>query len=117
MYQYMKHDNDHVDVDKADLRRKNSSPSILIGTARRFSQQRLDKITPGPTYDPVPKPQHIVAPKYSMASRNAVKGHDPLVPSGSTTTLVGPGAYFQKVKKSHSTSSLSRIPYDSKIKK
>ncbi len=52
-----------------------------------------------------------------MVSRNAVKGHDPLVPSGSTTTLVGPGAYFQKVKKSHSTSTLSRIPYDSKIKK
>ena len=31
----MKHDNDHIDVDKADLIRKNSSPSILIGTARR----------------------------------------------------------------------------------
>lgn len=52
-----------------------------------------------------------------MTSRKSVKGQDPLVPTCSTTTLVGPGSYFQKVKKSHSTSSLSRIPYDSKIKK
>jgi hypothetical protein len=31
----MKHDNDEIDVEKADLKRKNSSPNILIGTARR----------------------------------------------------------------------------------
>jgi hypothetical protein len=30
----MKHEDD-LDVDKADLKRKNSSPSILIGTSRR----------------------------------------------------------------------------------
>lgn len=52
-----------------------------------------------------------------MTSRKMQKDQDPMAPRGSTTTLVGPGAYFQKVKKSHSTSSLSRIPYDSKIPK
>ncbi len=30
----MKHEDD-LDVNKADLKRKNSSPSILIGTSRR----------------------------------------------------------------------------------
>jgi hypothetical protein len=30
----MKHEDD-LDIDKADLKRKNSSPSILIGTSRR----------------------------------------------------------------------------------
>lgn len=33
-----------------------------------------------------------------------------------TTNLVGPSSYFQKGGKSHSTSSLSRVPYDSKIR-
>jgi hypothetical protein len=77
----------------------------------------LDKITPGPTYDPVNKPELQNAPKYSMTSRKVVKGQDPIVPPTSTTTLVGPGSYFQKVKRSNSTSSISRIPYDSKINK
>ena len=31
----MRHENNHIDVDRADLTRKKSSPSILIGTARR----------------------------------------------------------------------------------
>jgi hypothetical protein len=52
-----------------------------------------------------------------MSSRKAAKGQDPLVPPTSTTPLVGPGAYFQKVNRSNSTSSISRIPYDSKISK
>lgn len=50
-----------------------------------------------------------------MTSRKAPKGQDPIIPQTATTTLVGPGSYFQKVKKSHSTSSLSRVPYDSTI--
>ena len=50
-----------------------------------------------------------------MTSRKITKDQDPMAPKGSTTTLVGPGSYFQKVKKSHSTSSLSRVPYDSTI--
>ena len=33
-----------------------------------------------------------------------------------TNNLIGPGTYFQRGGKSHSTSSLSRVPYDSKIK-
>jgi hypothetical protein len=33
-----------------------------------------------------------------------------------TTNLVGPPTYFQRGGKSHSTSSLSRVPYDSKLK-
>lgn len=52
-----------------------------------------------------------------MTSRKVPKGQDPMIPSTATTTLVGPGAYFQKVKRSNSTSSISRIPYDSKISK
>lgn len=75
----------------------------------------MDKIVPGPTYDPIGKPEFPNAPKYTMTSRKFSKGKDPIVPPTSTTTLVGPGSYFQKVKKSHSTSSLSRVPYDSKI--
>lgn len=75
----------------------------------------MDKITPGPTYDPVQKLELPHAPKYTMTSRKAPKGQDPIIPQTSTTTLVGPGSYFQKVKRSNSTSSLSRVPYDSKI--
>jgi hypothetical protein len=52
-----------------------------------------------------------------MASKKAPKGQDPIIPPTATTTLVGPGSYFQKVKRSNSTSSISRIPYDSKISK
>ena len=33
-YEHMKH-HDDLDVDRADLKRKNSSPNILIGSARR----------------------------------------------------------------------------------
>lgn len=33
-YEYMKNQDD-LDLDKADLKRKHSSPSILIGTSRR----------------------------------------------------------------------------------
>jgi hypothetical protein len=57
------------------------------------------------------------APKYTMVSRKASKGKDPLLLPTSTTTLVGPGSYFQKTSRSHSTSSLSRVPYDSTKKK
>ncbi len=74
-------------------------------------------MTPGPTYNPVNKPELENAPKYTMTSRKISKGQDPIVPPTSTTTLVGPGSYFQKVKRSNSTSSISRIPYDSKISK
>lgn len=42
-----------------------------------------------------------------------MKGVDPLVPTASTTALVGPSSYFQKSK---STTSFNRIPYDSKIR-
>ncbi len=31
----MNHDNDNIDIDKADLKRKNSSPNIMIGNSRR----------------------------------------------------------------------------------
>jgi hypothetical protein len=51
-----------------------------------------------------------------MTSRKSSKGKDPILLPTSTTALVGPGTYFQKVR-SNSTSSLSRIPYDSNIKK
>ncbi len=34
----MTNNNDHiVDINQADIKRKNSSPSILIGTARRVN--------------------------------------------------------------------------------
>ena len=34
----MKNNNDHiVDINQADIKRKNSSPNILIGTARRVN--------------------------------------------------------------------------------
>ena len=52
-----------------------------------------------------------------MTARKLSKGQDPMILPTSTTNLVGPGTYFQKVGRSHSTSSLSRIPYDSTIKK
>jgi len=74
-------------------------------------------VTPGPTYNPVDKPELKNAPKYTIASKKAPKGQDPIMAPTSTTTLVGPGSYFQKVKRSNSTSCLSRVPYDSKISK
>lgn len=39
-----------------------------------------------------------------------------MVPTSSTTNLVGPGTYFKKGK-SQSTGDLHRVPLDSKIKK
>lgn len=35
VYEYMKHENDEIEIDEADLKRKHSSPNILIGSARR----------------------------------------------------------------------------------
>lgn len=69
------------------------------------------------------KPDAEEAPKYTLGARRAEKGKDPLNPPSKyllivvgTTNLVGPSSYFQKGGKSHSTSSLSRVPYDSKLK-
>jgi len=63
------------------------------------------------------------APAYSMRARTVFPGKDPLTPASTlihkivgTTNLVGPSTYFQRGGKSHSTSSLSRVPYDSKLK-
>ena len=58
-----------------------------------------------------------------MRTRTVFPGKDPLTPACKyqlnlvgTTNLVGPNTYFQRGGKSHSTSSLSRVPYDSKLK-
>lgn len=57
-----------------------------------------------------------MAPKYTLGTRRSLKGQDPLVPTSSTTNLVGPGTYFKKGR-SQSTGDLHRVPLDSKIKK
>ena len=82
----------------------------------KFPKERPDKITPGPSYNPVLKPEVAKAPSYTLGSRRLLKGQDPLVPSGSTTNLVAPGSYFKK-NRSQSTGQLNRIPLDSRTKK
>lgn len=59
----MKIKNDDLNINNADLKRKNSAPSCRIGSEKRvfffliqFNSERKDKITPGPTYDPIIKP-------------------------------------------------------------
>lgn len=44
--------NDGLELNLADLKRRNSTPCIRIGADVRFREERKDKITPGPTYDP-----------------------------------------------------------------
>jgi len=56
------------------------------------------------------------APAFTLGSRRSIKGQDPLVPTTSTTNLVGPNTYFQKGR-SQSTGELNRIPLDSKLKR
>ena len=115
--------NDDLDINQADLHRRNSNPNCRIGTDARVLDQfyiqfhdiRKDKITPGPTYDPTIKPEIPNAPKYTMGARRPVKVKDPLLPTGGTTELVGPNSYFQKGKRSNSMG-LLRVPSDSKIK-
>ena len=82
----------------------------------QFPKDRPDKITPGPTYDPLFRPEVPAAPRFTLGARRSLKGQDPLVPPTSTTNLVGPSTYFQKVR-SQSTGDLHRVPLDSKIKK
>ena len=82
----------------------------------QFPKDRPDKITPGPTYDPLLRPEVPAAPKFTLGARRSLKGQDPLVPPTSTTNLVGPSTYFQKVR-SQSTGDLHRVPLDSNIKK
>lgn len=82
----------------------------------QFPKERADKITPGPTYDPVLRPEVPAAPQYTLGTRRSLKGQDPLVPPTSTTNLVGPSTYFQKGR-SQSTGDLHRVPLDSRIKK
>ena len=47
----------------------------------QFHDERPDKITPGPTYDPKLKANAQEAPHYTLGARRAVKGQDPLVPN------------------------------------
>lgn len=82
----------------------------------QFPEERKDKIYPGPTYNPSFRPDIQNAPKFTMGTRRSIKGQDPLVPTTSTTNLVGPGSYFKKGK-SQSTGDLNRIPLDSRLKK
>ena len=82
----------------------------------QFPKERADKVTPGPTYDAVHRPDDPSAPKFTLGARRALKGQDPIVPTTSTTPLVGPSSYFQK-NRSQSTGDLHRIPLDSKIKR
>lgn len=83
---------------------------------KQFPKERSDKITPGPTYDPVIRSEVPNAPKFTLGSRRTLKGQDPIIPPTSTTHLVGPGTYFQKGR-SQSTGDLNRIPLHSQIKK
>lgn len=71
------------------MKRRNSSPCIRIGTDNRvdvfiiqFPEQRLDKIGPGPTYDPKLRPDEPEAPKYTLGARRVFPGKDPLNPVG-----------------------------------
>lgn len=50
-------------------------------------------MTPGPEYDPAIKPEVQTAPQYSLYSRRAVKGFDPLILLNSTSEIVGPASY------------------------
>ena len=84
--------------------------------SKQFPKERSDKITPGPTYDPVIRPEVPNAPKFTLGSRRTLKNQDPIIPPTSTTNLVGPSTYFQKGR-SQSTGDLNRIPLHSQIKK
>lgn len=81
VYNYMHSKNDGLELNDADLRRRNSTPCIRIGTDSRFPDQRADKITPGPTYDPKLKPDAPEAPKYTLGARRTFPGKDPLTPA------------------------------------
>jgi hypothetical protein len=50
-------------------------------------------MTPGPEYDPAIKPEAKTSPQFSLYSRRAVKGFDPLLLLNSTSEIVGPGSY------------------------
>ena len=50
-------------------------------------------MTPGPEYKPGIKPEIPTQPQYSLYSRRAVKGFDPLIELTSTSEIVGPGSY------------------------
>lgn len=46
-YNYMNYKNDELEVDKADLKRRNSTPAILIGTKERVSRQLFSFLMKG----------------------------------------------------------------------
>lgn len=73
--------NDLLDLNSADLKRRNSMPCVKMGTEDRWASQRKDKVGPGPTYDPKMKPDAKNAPKYTMGARRPIKGSDPLIPT------------------------------------
>lgn len=50
-------------------------------------------MTPGPEYNPNLRPEIPNSSQYSLYSRRAVKGQDPLILLNSTSEIVGPGAY------------------------
>jgi hypothetical protein len=65
-------------------------------------------MTPGPEYNPNLKPEIPNSQQYSLYSRRAVKGHDPLILLNSTSEIVGPGAYHPE--KSSNTSKTQTKP-------
>lgn len=68
--------------------------STRFGGASRFPiDQKKYKMTPGPEYDPVIKPEAKTSPQFSLYARRAVKGFDPLILMNSTSEVVGPGSY------------------------
>ena len=63
------------------------------GASRLPGDQKKYKMTPGPEYDPIIKPEAKTSPQFSLYDRRAVKGMDPLIQLNSTSEIVGPGSY------------------------
>ncbi len=81
---------------------------MRIGLESRFpNEPRRYKATPGPQYNPREKPEYPKSPEFSLYSRRAVKGFDPLIMLNSTPAMVGPNSYYPekaaRTSKEHSS--------------
>ena len=69
-----------LDINEADKVRRNNIGNTRFGGAPRLPvDEKKYKMTPGPEYDPVIKPEAQTAPHFSLYARRAVKGFDPLI--------------------------------------
>lgn len=122
--------NDDLQINLADMKRRNSSPCIHIGTDNRVSQIlfsslikeliKLLQVQPmTPNLSLMSIKLHTIHLGLEETSQEKTRWLPQVIDKITlvgTTNLVSPATYFQRGGKSHSTSSLSRVPYDSKLK-